>query len=474
MVVRAELVEASWYYAWHQAEFAEDLLGVRLDPWQAAVLRDLAEYRCVAVRSGHGIGKTLTAAVAVIWWLLFRPFAKVACTAPTQHQLHDLLWAEISRLVHGSKLASGLLEVTDTRVYRKGMKNIWFAAARTANKPEGMAGFHGDWLLYVVDEASGVPDQTMQVVDGALTTKGARLLMLGNPTRRSGYFFDAFHKDRAVWRLHHVSSEDSPRVDPEYPRAMAAKWGRDSDVYRVRVLGEFPRGEEDTFIGLELVETAMAREAQPDGAVAYIGVDVARFGSDETAVCIRRGYHVAPLDCRRGQDTQETAGKVLAHARRLLEEAASRVVVCVDDTGVGGGVTDALRRSIAELGLKGVAIRPCNFGGLGDGRHYDDAATLWWAEVRDALKEGLALPRDEDLAGQLASRKFTITRRGTIRLESKAEMKRRGLPSPDRADALALTFAARESATPVAAGTAPPAPVLKRERRSLLWGSGRE
>ena len=473
MAVKAELVEASWFYAWHPVELAEDLLGVRPDPKQAAVLCDLAEHRCVAVRSGHGVGKTLTAAVAVLWWLLFRPFAKVACTAPTQHQLHDLLWAEISRLVHGSRFASGLLEVTDTRVYRKGMKNIWFAAARTANKPEGLAGRHGDWLLYVVDEASGVPDQTMQVVDGALTTKGARLLMLGNPTRRNGYFFDAFHKDRAAWRLHHISSEESPWVDPEYPKAMAAKWGRDSDVYRVRVLGEFPKGEEDTFIGLELVEVAQAREAEPEGAVACIGVDVARFGEDETAICIRRGHHVPPLDCRRGQDTQETAGRVLAHARRLLEEGAGRVVVCVDDTGVGGGVTDALRGSIAELGLKGITVRACNFGGSGDGKHYDDAATWWWAEVRDALKEGLALPRDEDLAGQLASRKFAVTRRGTIRLESKAEMKRRGLPSPDRADALALTFAAREGAAQVTAATVPPPPI-KRERRSLIWGSGRD
>jgi hypothetical protein len=419
--------------------FVREIIGAEPDAYQAAILADLAEHPAVAVRSGHGVGKTAVESWAMLWWLATRPFCKVPCTAPTEHQLFDLLWAEAAKWLRRSRLKDRI-EWTATRIYVKGYQEDWFAVARTSNRPDNMQGFHAEHLLFIIDEASGVPDEIMAVVDGALTNEGAKVLMCGNPTRRTGYFFNAFHKDRAFWRCHHINSESSPRVSPEYPKRMAQKWGRDSDIYRVRVLGEFPRAEADTFIPLEKVEAAVRRTV-PRGQPVEIGVDVARFGDDETVIAPRFGQCVPYLKVFRKQDTMATVGEVLVEAK-----AIGAVRIKIDDTGVGGGVTDRLREVIAQEGL-GIEVVPVNFGGPGD-EYYDNATGVMWGHLRELLDE-IQLPANEDLVGQLASRKWKMTSRGRIRLESKDEMKKRGLPSPDRADAVVLAFAPVEARDPV-------------------------
>jgi hypothetical protein len=269
--------------------------------------------------------------------------------------------------------------------------------------------------------------------------------MCGNPTRLSGYSYEAFHARRAAWLLHHVNVEDSPLVDREQLEEKARDWGRDSDLYRVRVLGEFPRGEASAFIPLEVCEQAVSRfpelEPEPDTEPFVIGVDVARFGDDETVLAIRQGRRLHELRVYRKQDTMETTGRIVAAAREIKASTpATRIRAHIDDTGLGGGVTDRLVELGPELAKEGLKIDvvPCSFGVAGDD-YYADSGAVMWAAMRDWLKTA-AIPDDPVLAGQLSTRRQALTSKGKIRLESKDDMKRRGLRSPDRADALALTF----------------------------------
>jgi phage terminase large subunit len=411
--------------------FVRRFFAAEPDPWQLEALAAMDSGSNVSIRSGHGTGKTALKAWGVIQTLTCFPFAKVPCTAPTQHQLSDLLWAEVAYWLNRSPL-KGLINWTATKLTMAGYDESWFAVARSCAIPENLAGFHAPKLRYFVDEASGVPDNIMAVVDGALTTEGSQIIMGGNPTRVSGYFFDSHHKSRASWHTVHISSEESPRVSKSYAVNMAAKWGRDSDIYRVRVLGDFPNAEADGFIALPLVEEAVERwhDAKPDG-ICEIGADIARFGDDETVFGIREGGYVHPLECHRKWSTTETSGRLIQ-----LGKDRKPGSIKIDDTGVGGGVTDLL----SEANLSGTRIIPVNFGGEG-GEHYSNTSSAMWGNIRDMLRAGeLALPNDEELVAQLTTRRYRLTSKGKIEIERKEDMKKRGLPSPDRADAVALAL----------------------------------
>ncbi|RJQ04433.1 MAG: terminase B [Bacillota bacterium] len=459
--------DAIRYYRDHPVEWVRDIVGVTPEDYQAAALQDLAAGDKVAIRSGHGVGKTAVEAWAVLWFLSTRPFPKVPCTAPTEHQLYDLLWAELAKWLSRSKIA-GAFTWTQTKVFANRHPERWFAVARTSNKPENMQGFHEDHLLFVVDEVFGVADSIMAVVAASLTGVENKLLIAGNPTRLSGYAYDAFHSWRQSWSLHHVNAETSARVSRAWLENMARDLGRDSDLYRVRVLGEFPRGEASAFIDLETCELAVARFGDADLGPAtepfIIGVDVARFGDDETVLAVRQGRRLRELRPYRKQDTMETTGRVVAAAREI--RAANPQVPIrahIDDTGLGGGVTDRLVELRPELAREGLSIEivPCTFGGAGDD-YYADSGAVMWAAMRDWLKEG-AIPDDPVLVGQLSSRRHALTSKGKIRLESKDDMRRRGLRSPDRADALALTFWPRNASSHVTASAFSTALDLTRE-----------
>ena len=438
----ADLVEAALHYIDYPVDFVVDMLGAHPDPWQAEALEALARGESVTIRSGHGVGKSALLAWAIIWFLCTRPGSIVPCTAPTQRQLHDVLWAESARWIEQAPAPPPLIW-SRTKVAMAGHEATWFAAARASNRPENIAGFHAPHLLFVVDEGSGVPDAVFEVIDGAQTTAGALVLMAGNPTKRSGYFIDSHGKDRWAWHAIHISSEDSPRVDPAWVERMAKKWGHDSDVFRVRVQGHPPRAEADTFISLDLAELAAARAVEPAGPLE-MGVDVARYGDSETVMIARRGTAVVAMEPLRKRDTQEVAGEVIAMAKRLMEEHAyPGITIKVDDTGIGGGVTDALMHyewtESRYWRADSIKVVPCNFGGAGD-EHYVNATGVMWGTLRDLMtSEQLAIPNDDDLIGQLTSRKYTVVPRGIV-LETKEQMRRRELPSPDRADALALAF----------------------------------
>jgi phage terminase large subunit len=441
--VDARMVMAMRRYIRDPNAFVREVLRVEPDAWQETALDALANHKRVAIRAGHGVGKTALEAWAVLWFLSTRPFPKVPCTAPTRQQLTDVLWAEIDKWRSQSPLKA-YFDWTRTRVSLIGQESRWFAVARTANRPENMAGFHEDHLLFVIDEASGVDDRIYETIFGALTGADNKLLLCGNPTRTSGVFYEAFHRDREHYFTMRVSALDSPRTDKATAEYLAKKYNPDSDVYRVRVLGEFPRAEPDTFIPLELCEAAVRRECEiSETDELHIGVDVARFGDDETVIAARVGNKLVGLWPYTKQDTMVTAGYVIRHARdAMMQYNRTEAVIKIDDDGVGGGVTDRVNERVREEGLP-FRIVPCHNGGkANDDEHYENWGTEAWAQFRDLLQEGApVLPDDDKLMAQLSTRKYRMTSKSRIALERKDDMKKRGLPSPDRADAVVLAFA---------------------------------
>ena len=413
-------------YRESRAAFVREVLGAEPDPWQAEALAALDRGQSLAVKSGHGVGKTAFLAWTVLHGLACFPDSKIPCTAPTQHQLADLLWPEIRRWAYGA----GLDEAFDFQASRIAAigRPEWYAAARSCAKPESLAGFHAPTLIYVVDEASGVPDSIFQAAEGALTGPGSQLVMCGNPTQKCGFFYRAFQEKAGFCNMT-VSSLSSGRVAPAFAENIAARWGKESDVYRVRVLGEFPAQEENGFFAPSLLRRAVHEwNGEPGGAV-QLGIDVARFGNDKTVFCRRQGDEVLLLKDARGLSVPRTAAQALEIIRTWKP---SRVLV--DDTGVGGGVTDLLREN-TDTRITGV-----NFGGAGS-EYYANTAALMAGCLRDRLSRGACrLPDDPELFEQLSSRRYSITATGKLLLERKEEMKARGLSSPDKSDAVFLAF----------------------------------
>lgn len=427
--------------------FANEILKFQPDKWQCDALIDLASNPKVSIKSGQGVGKTGIEAVALLWFITCFPFPRIVATAPTKQQLHDVLWSEVSKWMSKSPLLSEILKWTKTYIYMVGNEKRWFAVARTATKPENMQGFHEDNMLFIVDEASGVADPIMEAILGTLSGKNNKLLMCGNPTKTSGSFYDSHTADRGMYCCHTVSSMDSPRTSKENIQALIRKYGWDSNVVRVRIRGEFPEQEDDVFISLSIIEQSANSEIE--GAINKIsfGVDVARFGSDETIIAQNVGGNVTLPVNFRGQSTTTTVGKIVVQYRAVIEqypEYTGNIVVNIDDCGVGGGVTDRLREVKEEQSLNRMVIIPVNAASKIPDEdaavYYENLTTYMWAIVKERMIQGsLAIPKDNELAAQLSTRKYKLSSKGKQILESKDDMKKRHLESPDRADAVALS-----------------------------------
>lgn len=416
------------------ALFVSDQFGITPTRQQMSLLDAASKPGAhVAVKSGHGTGKSTTLAWLALWGLCCFDDVKIPCTAPTAHQLEDVLWSEIEKW-RGRMLEPWRSSISISKDMMKidGLPN--FAAARTGRKekPEALQGFHADTLLFLVDEASGIPDQVFEVARGALSTPGARVVMAANPTRTTGYFYQAFHRNRETWDLLTFSCKDSPLVSPEYLEEMSLEYGVDSDIYRVRVLGEFPKGGDLQFISSSLAERAMQRYHREDVfafAPVCLGVDVAAFGGDRCVIFLRQGLYSRLLWTEREVETATLAGVV---AR--LEDEHKADAVFVDAAGVGFGVASNLR----QMGRSPFAVE---LGGASSSPVYLNKRAECWGLMRDWLEEGGWIPNDERLRDDLCAPEYGYTLAGKLQLERKEKMRGRGLASPDLADALALTFA---------------------------------
>lgn len=432
----------------------QDIIKVNPDPEQSKILRSLVNNQMTSVRSGHGIGKSAVEAWAVIWFMTTRDFPKIPCTAPTQHQLFDILWAEISKWRRNNPALERDLIWTKEKLYMRGYPEEWFAVARTASKPDALQGFHAENVLYIIDEASGVDDKIFEPVLGSLSTNGARLLMCGNPTQLSGFFYESHHKNRASYKTFHIDGRNSSRVDQDYVDMIINMYGEDSDVFRVRVAGEFPLAEDDVFIPMPLIMKSIETEYHPtpNPLMISIGCDVARFGDDKTVIGYRVDEKVEFWKKRRGQDTMKTADDIMELAMMLEQKYKpdETIPVKVDDSGVGGGVVDRLKqlKRLNPGRFDFIDIFPVHFGQKIKHKFYDDSTTYMMSVVKNLLQpydeEGnrkpveIILPEDDNLIAQLSGRKYAMQDNGKLRVESKKVMKARGVPSPDEADCVLL------------------------------------
>jgi hypothetical protein len=420
--------------------FVRDMFGGKPTEQQASLLVEAGRPGAhVAVKSGHGTGKSTALTWLLLWGLVcFGDDCKAPCTAPTAHQLADVLWVE-ARKWQPKMLEpwKSYLRITADRISLDGLPG--YAVARTGRKenPEALQGFHARDLIFLIDEASGIDESVFEVARGSLSTPGARVVMTSNPTRATGFFHRAFHADRDRWKTLTFSCEDSPLVSRDYIGEMTEEYGRDSDIFRVRVLGEFPSGGDLQFIKTSDVEAALAREYPPaiyGHAPKVLGVDVAAYGGDKSVIVERQGLRARVLWQVQGADTTAVAGEVA----KIMREGKYQAVFVDATGGYGFGVVSDLR----ALGYSPFAVQ---FSGEAIDKQYKNKRAEMWGLTRDWLaKEGGWLDM-----GQYASRmrddltgpEYQYDLQGRLQLERKEDMKKRGLSSPDFADALALTFA---------------------------------
>lgn len=454
--------------------FMREVLLFEPDDWQIKVAYDLRDYPRVSVKSGQGVGKTGEEAALLLWFLVCFPYPRIVATAPTKQQLHDVLWSEVDKWMNNSPLLPMLLKWTKTYVYMVGYEKRWFAVARTATKPENMQGFHEDNMLFIVDEASGVADPIMEAITGTLAGANNKLLLMGNPTKTSGTFYESHTVDHALYRCHTVNAEHSGRTNKDNIAAMKRKYGENSNVVRVRVYGEFPEQEDDVFIPIAFLEQSTRTEMSEATARAFgmfrdsagnlqpvdvsgvelieIGCDVARYGDDKTCIGYRVNEAVRFYKKYNGKDTTWTANMIAKLYKELKQRFRfqGQIGVKVDDGGVGGGVVDQLRnwKRSDPAAFGDMAILAVNFGVPIKHRHYADSTTYMMGVVRDLIAPyddfgrphvpEVILPDDGDLIGQLSCRKFEFCSNGKQKVESKQEMKDRGLSSPDEGDCILL------------------------------------
>lgn len=438
--------------------FTSKILQRKMLPFQLNILRSVRDNPRTAVRSCHGIGKTFTAASCVLWFLYSHKNSIVLSTAPTWRQVEKLIWKEIRNAYAGASIPLGG-ELMPKSPSLQIVQDEWYAAGLSTNEPDRFQGFHEEHILIVVDEAAGISNEIYEAIEGILTSAGARILLIGNPTAIGGGFYEAFQRES--WSTFHISAFDTPNFtdfgitqidittgkwkqkigEIQYPKLITPawvadkylSWGESSAPYQVRVLGNFPEQGEDTLIPIAWIEAAMERydDTKAEGE-CRLGVDVAGFGNDATVVCVMQGRKLREITRHIQMNTNEIAALVSRTARRFNTR-----LVNVDNIGIGQGVCDNLE----NRGYPGCAITVSERSSQPD-KFLNLRAELWWnmREAFDPTKNPIAIPYDDDLLLELSAVKYRITARGLIQLEMKDEIRRRIGRSPDKADALALAL----------------------------------
>lgn len=443
--------------------FAHEILGITMDPWQIDMLFWFGEgERGISVAACHGPGKTAGATICIVYSLLFRFPLRAVATAPSRGQIEGAMMSEIVKWI--SKLPpqlQQLLEVKAMSVTLKAAPKRAYFEARTARpeNPEALQGIHEDegYVYLLVDEASGVHEKIFESAGGSMSGENCQTMLLSNPTRTSGFFFNTHHKEADRWKRIVIGHTDSTRVTDNFVEEMALRYGRDSNTFRVRALGLFPRSDLDALISFEAVQACRDRDIVVPAQLGEIwGLDVARFGDDSS--CLVRRNRIAirsEINIWNGLNTMQLSGRVMELWRDTPDSLRPSEIL-VDVIGMGAGVVDRLQE--LNLPVRGINVSET----AGHSELYRNLRTeLWfeckkWIESRDHVIQpcpgigevkGSAACNDsqtcthERLVQELTTLKYDLTSGGKYLAESKRDLKKRGYKSPDVADALMLTFA---------------------------------
>lgn len=419
-------------------KFAEKVLQLDLVDYQKAFLRDVANEERVAWVGGHSTGKTVAAAILVIWYLLTRPGCRCVITSATfERQVGRVIFAKIKGMVAGASEPLPL-DVYGTRCEVSGYPE-WSCEGVPSSKPENFAGFHSTHMLVIADEAKAIEHSVFIELQSVLASavKENRLVMVSTAGPAQGYFYQAFQRPD-LWKLHRVPSTDSPYATGYAERMLEDCLGPDDPVYRMRVLAEFASNVEGQLIPIEAIQAAVGREFEDpekdERAAIVLGCDIARFGEDQSVIAIRQGRRVTGLKAWRGADTMVTA-------ERIVSEANSRGVglVFIDEAGVGGGPLDRVKQLVERKDrIRGVNVART----ARDDRTFTNLrAELSW-RLRERFEKGeIAIPDDTALISELAALRYGYDQKARIKLEPKDEAKSRLGRSPDRADSVMLAYA---------------------------------
>jgi phage terminase large subunit-like protein len=422
-------------------------LGDHLWSKQRVIAESVRDHRRTAVKSCHNAGKSFLASRVAAWWIATHPpgEAFVASTAPSYPQVHAILWEEIRKAArnaqkNGTAIPGRVLQSDEWKLDDSTL--VGWGRKPADTDEHGFQGIHRQYVLVILDEACGIPRQLWTAVEAITTGPDCRILAIGNPDDPSTEFADVC-KPGSGWNTIRISAFDTPNftdepfpdklrplmLDPDWVEDKRKRWGEESPRYVSKVLGDFPDIGEDVLIAPSLIEAAQQREADTTGR-AVLGVDVARFGSDQTVIYLRNGSSVKLVGEYSKQATTETTGRVIAAKR---ETGADEIRV--DGVGVGGGVVD-------QLTEQGFGVLDMQAGaGAQDRERFVNSRAEWYWSLRERFEAGdISLdPADDELAAQLGAIKYKYTPRGQIQIESKDDMRKRGMPSPDRADAVMLT-----------------------------------
>jgi hypothetical protein len=411
--------------------FGAEPTDQQIDLLNSAVQQDSR----VVVKSCTASGKTTALVWLTYYFLSCYPNCKGLVTAPTSSQLNRVFRSELvlwhNRMNH---IFKEMFEVMSDQVHVKGKKSTQFFSWITgsAENKESFAGLHADKVVLMVDEASALPSEIFDTLYGTLSSGDTSFILVSNPVRSEGSFYNLFQDDRNSWKKLTFTSFGSPNVDKDWIEEIKEYYGEDSDFYRMRVLGEFPFMSESQFISNEQVQGAVSRILHPSAYQNFpriLGVDVARFGSDSSVIADRQGPKLHNLLAFKGLDTVQFSQKILEYYR-----TANYSSVAVDGIGIGAGVVDQLKR----FNLPVVDVNVSNRSS--DPKTYFNLRTQLYGEVKNWLQSA-DIPNDSELIDDLVSINYSYNGKLQMILESKKDMKKRGKKSPDKGDAVALTHA---------------------------------
>lgn len=390
----------------------------------------------ISIASGHGIGKSTILSMLIIWFLFCFKDCKVPCTAPTQGQMYDVLWSEIKKWV--MRMPTGIKEMFDCTtdyIRMTAAPETWFARARTGKKenPEALAGLHADFMMLVVDEASGVPDQVFEASKSALTWDDTLLIMISNPTRLEGYFYNSHHKFKGDFSIFAFNSEHSPIVNRSFVDEIVREHGKDSDQYRYRVKWEFPDSSnaDDTWYIPIVLESELRFWDMGFFGRKILGVDPSWEGKDTSEWVVRDWYTAKVVATEKTSSPKSIAAKTLDIWSRFWISAEDTVL---DSFGVWAASTQ-------ELAMMGHRVRAINVWDPSENIEFLNLRADYYWQLREWIRRWWTLDNNIKWVEELPKIYFRRNIRNKIQIMPKDEMRKRGIRSPNVADAFMLTFA---------------------------------